>query len=159
MYIRTTIISAAIFMTGCSSLRVNTPTAPPIDKELMSLAMKSENNLKKLSSIRDAKAGSLSDNQKKQHFFQTTVVPEGLDKKATFSYIGDAEKATKSLIELGGYKFKTSGVKPKIPILVNINAEDELLIDILRTVASQTGARARLELHPAAKVGELNYGK
>ena len=81
----------------------------------------------------------------------------GMGQLGSIDWNGPVAPLVKKIAEATGYKLKTLGTAPAIPILVSVNAKDTPLADILRDAEFQCGNRANIVVYPATKIIELRY--
>ena len=84
-------------------------------------------------------------------------VPEELRRGMTISWVGPVEPITKTLANHSEYRFVVLGDKPPVPIVVNLEAENTRVIDLLRDVGLQLGTRGGIKVDGSRKVVELQY--
>lgn len=83
--------------------------------------------------------------------------PPELVRAMTIQWIGPAEQLVKKLADRASYTFLAVGDKPPVPLTVNIDAENELVIDLLRDVGLQLGVRADIKVDSERRMVELHY--
>lgn len=83
--------------------------------------------------------------------------PKELRRALTVSWIGPAEQIAKRLADRASYGFVAVGAEPPIPLIVNINATNQPVIDILRDIGLQLGTRADIRVDSTRRVVELHY--
>jgi defect in organelle trafficking protein DotD len=83
--------------------------------------------------------------------------PPELQRAVTFSWAGPIEPVAKDIAARAGYSFNTVGDVPPAPIYVTISAYNQPLIEVLRDLGLQMGARADLKLDANARVVEIIY--
>ena len=83
----------------------------------------------------------------------------GMGGHASIDWSGPIEPLLQQIAQTASYRVKIVGHEPVIPILVTINAKDEMLGDILSNVAFQCGKRADVILYPEKQVIELRYAE
>lgn len=83
--------------------------------------------------------------------------PPELTRAMTITWIGPAEQLTKKLADRASYTFLAVGDKPPVPLTVNIDAENEPVIDLLRDVGLQLGVRADIKVDSTRRMVELHY--
>lgn len=147
-------LMVAVILSGCASQHTARATSvmvtPPVHplNELRSVAVEARDELRLLAKIVDAKnAPSLTPDQHAQKHFQSTFVPKGFEKNATFKYTGKASKAAEAIAVAAGYKFKLVGERTPNEPWVSININNQPLNDALRELGVQTGTAMRIEIH------------
>lgn len=83
--------------------------------------------------------------------------PPELTRAMTITWVGPAEQLVKKLADRASYTFLTIGDKPPVPLTVNIDAENEPVIDILRDVGLQFGMRADIKVDSTRRMVEIHY--
>lgn len=83
--------------------------------------------------------------------------PVELRRAVTISWIGPVDQITKMLADRAGYKFNSLGMAPATPVVVEVNATNKPVIEILRSIGLQLGARANVHVDSASRVVELSY--
>lgn len=83
--------------------------------------------------------------------------PAELRRAMTVNWIGPADQISKMLADRAGYRFNVLGTAPATPLVVNVNATNQPVIEILRSIGLQMGHRANVHVDSAAKLVELNY--
>lgn len=83
--------------------------------------------------------------------------PPELRRAMTINWIGPVDQITKLLADRAGYHFQTLGAEPATPIVVSINVTNEPIVEILRSVGLQLGARADIHVNAGDRVVELSY--
>jgi defect-in-organelle-trafficking protein DotD len=88
------------------------------------------------------------------------VVPNApleLQRAVTFEWTGPVEPLVMELAQKAGYNYNTVGDAPTLPVIVNVRATNQPLIDVLRNIGLQMGARADLKVNGQARVMEVHY--
>lgn len=86
-----------------------------------------------------------------------TGAPPELRRAVTVNWIGPVDQVTKMLADRAGYRFATFGASPATPVTVSIDVANKPVIDVLRSVGLQLGARANVHVDSSTRVVELNY--
>ena len=123
------------------------------DKVSMMLAQaadKAANSLETLAAVEqkrtpDAKVPAISD------------APPELSRAMSVNWIGPVDQITKAVANKAGYRFVPMGSAPSTPIVVSIDVTNKPVIEILRSIGLQLGARADVHVDSASRVVELNY--
>ena len=92
----------------------------------------------------------------------TVVAPVGdapieLRRAITVNWVGPAEVLTKTLADRASYSFQTIGSPPPVPVVISIDVENKPIIDVLRDVGLQLGARGDVRVDSARHVVEIHY--
>ena len=83
--------------------------------------------------------------------------PQELRQATTVSWNGPVESVGRLLAELAGYDFIVLGHPPPTPVIVEITAVDEPVIEILRDVGLQMGNLADINVNAQARRIEVHY--
>jgi defect-in-organelle-trafficking protein DotD len=84
-------------------------------------------------------------------------VPPHLARAVTINWIGPADQITKMLANKASYRFQTLGTKPATPVVVSVDVTNKPIIEVLRTVGLQLGARANVRVDSGRQIVELQY--
>jgi defect in organelle trafficking protein DotD len=84
-------------------------------------------------------------------------VPSQLARAVTINWIGPADQITKMLANKASYRFQTLGTKPATPVVVSIDVTNKPIIEVLRSVGLQLGARANVRVDSGRQLVELQY--
>jgi defect in organelle trafficking protein DotD len=160
--IRSTLLSLSFVvmgfaLTGCETgypIHVKDPqlVAQP-DKVSMMLAEaadKASNALETLAAVE----------QKRTPAAQVPAIvgaPAELNRAVTLNWVGPVDQITKLLADKASYRFVTLGAVPATPVVVNINVTNKPVIEVLRSVGLQLGARADVYVDSAEKLVALTY--
>ena len=83
--------------------------------------------------------------------------PQELQRAVTFEWTGPAEPLVQELARKAGYNYNTVGSQPPLPLLVNVKATNKPLIEALRDIGMQMGARADLKVDGELRMMEIHY--
>ncbi|MFK7838998.1 MAG: DotD/TraH family lipoprotein [Bdellovibrionales bacterium] len=83
--------------------------------------------------------------------------PANLRRAITVNWVGPAEQITETLAQRASYNFVTVGVKPAVPVIVSIDAENKPVIEVLRDVGLQLGLRGDVRVDANNEVVEIHY--
>ena len=83
----------------------------------------------------------------------------GMAETISVDWTGPVETLVKQLAMSCNYRMRVLGYKPAIPVLVTVNAKNEMVADVLRDVGYQCGRRATVVIFPESRVIELRYAK
>lgn len=84
-------------------------------------------------------------------------IPPHLARAVTINWIGPADQITKMLANKASYRFQTLGTKPATPVVVSIDVTNKPIIEVLRSVGLQLGARANVRVDSTRQIVELQY--
>jgi len=141
-------------LVGCSS---NMSTDPqlvaepdPITIRLANAADRAANSLAKLAAIE----------QKRTPVNLPPIAPDApseLQRTITLDWYGEPEPVVKKMADIAGYKFRTSGAKPTIPLVIRLNTRNQPIIEVMRDVGLQIEGRAIVKVDANTKIVEINY--
>ena len=150
---------SVFLLVGCSGIEVSTHkednpqfVASP-DKATLMLAQaadKASNALETLAAIEQSRSPKVS-------VAPIENVPDELKRAMTVSWVGPVEPIAKRLAAYSEYGFEILGDQPPVPIVVNLDAENTRVVDMLRNIGLQLGARADIRVDGQRKVVELQY--
>ena len=81
----------------------------------------------------------------------------GMAIPASLDWSGPAAQAVNEVANATGYKFKTLGTPPSMPMLVSVHEQNTTLGDILRDIGLQCKDYAQIVIYPKSKTIELRY--
>lgn len=157
LFLSLAITGMAFSLTACAPgypIRVKDPqvVAQP-DKVSMMLAQaadKASNALEALAAVEQKRtpAGQVP---------AITGAPAELNRAITINWVGPVDQITKILADKASYRFVTLGAVPATPVVVSVNVTNAPLIEVLRNVGFQLGARADVYVDSAEKMVALTY--
>jgi defect-in-organelle-trafficking protein DotD len=80
-----------------------------------------------------------------------------LQQPTTITWTGPIEQITRTLAEMSGFTFKTTGKAPPVPLVVNVNAYQQPIGAILRDIGFQAGRRADVIVDLTNQIINLRY--
>ena len=83
--------------------------------------------------------------------------PLELKRAITITWVGPAEGLVRKLADRASYTFLAVGDKPPVPLTVNIDAENQQVVDVLRDAGLQLGMRADIKVDSIRQMVELHY--
>jgi defect-in-organelle-trafficking protein DotD len=83
--------------------------------------------------------------------------PVEMRRAITVNWVGPVEPIAKTLADRAGYTFQAIGSPPPVPLVVNIDVENQPVIDVLRSIGLQLGMRADVNVDGRRRMVELNY--
>jgi defect-in-organelle-trafficking protein DotD len=83
--------------------------------------------------------------------------PPELRRAMTVTWVGPVEPITKRVADRAGYNFVVLGDSPAAAQVVTVDVENMPVIDILRSIGLQLGARANLKVNAEHDVIEIHY--
>jgi defect-in-organelle-trafficking protein DotD len=148
---------AALSLSACSSngvVNMKNPqmvAAPDrVSAQLAQAADRASNALQTLAAIEQAKAPAAE-------LARTDNAPIELRRAVTVAWVGPVDKLSKALADRASYSFAVLGDVPPVPVVVNIDVENKPIIDVLRDIGLQLGARADVRVDGNRRVVELHY--
>lgn len=128
------------------------PQIDPVAAHMMAAASRTSAALDRLSRVETARTpvpdpGPLDD------------APPGLDVYLAVSWIGPVAPLVAKLADAADYRFRVVGRPPSIPVVVDVTTESAQVLEILRDVGHQTGARAVVSVDVEQKVIEVRYAQ
>lgn len=84
-------------------------------------------------------------------------VPSGLSRAITIQWVGPVEPITNVLASRAGYKYSALGSSPPTDIIVTVDAENTPVIEVLRSIGLQMGARADIQVDAQQEIVEIVY--
>lgn len=143
---------------GCTQSRImkNPPLNAPSDDASIKLA---------------EAATSISDSMMEMARVEKVLLPREADNvvnipstynlqtRASIDWDGPIEDLVTRIANAAHYRFRVLGQAPAIPVLINLNAKDQSLAEILRNIDYQAGNKAYIHVFPKNQVIELRYAK
>ncbi len=83
--------------------------------------------------------------------------PAELQRAVTVQWNGPIAPLTERLAQRAGYQFRILGVEPAVPVVVNIDARQMPVIEVLRDLGLQAGTRADIAVDAQTRVVEVRY--
>lgn len=152
-----TVLALVSSLTACETsapLKVKDPqlVAQP-DKVSMMLAQaadRASNALETLAAVEQKRTPSAS-------VAAINDAPAELRRAITVNWIGPVDQITKLLADRAGYQSLTLGAVPATPVVVSVNVTNQPIIEVMRSIGLQLGARADVHVNSDSKMVELNY--
>jgi len=160
-------ISLAALLAGCSSdskkvvdlnLLYATTSSVPVrtndiqqQNQIVATASTINKSLSELSAMQQATHPSVALDP------TITASTTGMTSITSINYNGDLETVLQTIANKGGYKVKTVGNKPSIPVLVNLTERNQVLANILQNLAYQAAKQATITVDPSQKTINLAY--
>ena len=154
--VTTCFLFSTLLLAGCAdtTVRVKDPqlVASPdkVDAMLAQAADKASSALETLAAVEQKRTPSAS-------IAPVENAPPELRRAITINWIGPADQIAYTLANRAGYSFQTLGETPSTPIVVSIDVTNQPLIEVLRSLGLQLGARADIRVDSAAQRIELMY--
>lgn len=151
------LIVMAFGLSGCETgypIRVKDPqlVSQP-DKVSMMLAQaadKASNALEALAAVE----------QKRTPAGQVPAIvgaPPELMRAITINWVGPVDQIVKTLADKSTYRYVVLGSVPPVPITVNVDVTNKPIIEVLRSIGLQLGARADVYVDSAEQIVALTY--
>jgi defect in organelle trafficking protein DotD len=146
----------AVILTGCSGasyIKGNPQLVAEPDKVsalLADAADRASTSLEKLAAIEAQK-------NQQAPMPQITDVPRELHRGITVSWIGPAEPILQKLSDRVSYNFMVYGQETPNPLIVSIDAENQPIIEVLKSIGLQLGSEADLHVNAETQTVELRY--
>ncbi len=146
----------ALALSACAdgTVRVRDPqlvaTPDKVDAMLAQAADKSASALQTLAAVEQKRTPSAS-------IAPVQGAPPELMRAITVNWVGPADQITNTLANRAGYKFQVLGETPSTPVVVSVDVTNQPLIEVLRSVGLQLGARADIRVDSSAQRVELMY--
>lgn len=150
-------VAVALSLTGCETgypIKVRDPqvVAQP-DKVSMLLAQsadKAANALETLAAVE----------QKRTPEAQVPAItgaPPELARAVTINWVGPVDQIVKLLADKASYRFVSLGSAPATPVVVDVNVTNKPIVEVLRSVGFQLGARADIYVDSTERLVALTY--
>lgn len=147
-----------ILLSACSgSVFKNTKSEPQVVSSpnkvslmLAEAADKTSNALEELAAIEQEKSPAVA-------VQPIHNAPSELRRAVTLKWVGPAEQVARLLADRASYTFLAIGNAPPVPLVVNVDAANEPVIEVLRDLGLQLGGRADIKVDSVRKVVELHY--
>jgi defect-in-organelle-trafficking protein DotD len=141
-------------LAGCSEPKVKSPqvVASPDKVSLMlaEAADKASRSLETLAAVEQVKSPGVA-------VEPIHNAPTELQRAITVNWVGPAEQIAQKLADRASYQFMAYGAPPPVDLIVTINVENRPVIEVLRDIGLQLGARADVKVDAQRKTVELHY--
>lgn len=140
-------------LSGCKLPERNAQVVASPDKVSLMLAEaadKASNSLQTLAAIEQTRSAGVS-------VQPITNAPEELARAITLTWVGPPEQILRKLADRASYNFVTLGNRPPVPPVVNVDVQNRPVVEVLRDVGLQLGARADVKVDSQAQIIELHY--
>lgn len=148
---------SAIVLIGCETAKSFSNSTPQLVAEpdtvsamLADAATRASNALETLAAVEHGRGPAITS-------APIGDAPANLRRAITVNWVGPAEQITKILADRASYNFVIVGVKPAVPIVVSIDAENKPVIEVLRDVGLQLGLRADIRVDANQELVEIHY--
>lgn len=158
LFLAFSLFLSVLIVSGCGVLPPKGQSRDPqvvtspdkVSLMLAEAADKASNALETLAAVEQSRAPGIS-------VQPIHNAPPELMRAMTITWMGPAEQLVKRLADRASYTFIAVGDKPPIPLTVNIDAENQPVIDILRDTGLQLGVRADVKVDSTRKMIEIHY--
>jgi len=144
---------AILALAGCQLPERNAQVVASPDKVSLMLAEaadKASNSLETLAAIEQKKSPGVA-------VAPISNAPEELARAITITWVGPPEQIIRKLADRASYNFVTLGNRPPVPLVVNIDVQNEPVIEVLRDIGLQLGVRGDVKVDAEKKIIELHY--
>jgi defect-in-organelle-trafficking protein DotD len=147
--------AAALFcaMTACAPHKVDQQLVAEPDPVTLRLAMaadRASSALQTLAAIEQAKHPGTA-------IQSVPNAPQELRRTVSVNYDGPIEPMARSLADRAGYQLEINGARPAAPVIVDVQAREKSVVEVLRDLGLQAGRRADIVVDTERRVVELNY--
>lgn len=154
-FTKTTIacLIAAAALAGCADHKRNAQVVTSPDKVSLMLAEaadRASNSLETLASIEQSKSPGVA-------VQPIHNAPEELARAITITWVGPPEQILRKLADRASYNFVTLGNRPPVPLVVNVDVQNQPVIEVLRDIGLQLGVRGDVKVDSERGIIELHY--
>lgn len=147
------VLGATLILSACTRPERNAQVVASPDKVSLMMAEaadRASNSLQTLAAIEQTKSPGVA-------VQPIHNAPEELARAMTVTWVGPPEQILRKLADRASYDFIKLGNPPPVPLVVNINVQNEPVIEVLRDVGLQLGVRADVKVDSEKKMIELHY--
>lgn len=144
---------AVLLLAGCQMPERNAQVVASPDKVSLMLAEaadKASTSLETLAAIEQKKSPGVA-------VSPIHNAPEELARAITVTWVGPPEQIVRKLADRASYDFVTLGNRPPVPLVINVDVQNEPVIEVLRDVGLQLGVRGDVKVDAERKIIELHY--
>lgn len=76
---------------------------------------------------------------------------------ASVNWQGEIQPLLSALVKKTDYRLRVMGKAPGIPVMISINAKNEMIGNIIRDIGLQAKKRAEVVVFPSTRIVELRY--
>lgn len=153
----TLLLLSAVLLSACDTLGFSSDTSSklpandPATAQLAEAATSVSHSLNELTAIQEAATPAIK--------FNSMPDPASyrIPGTASIDWSGPVEPILQRIARISGYHLRVLGVRPAIPTVVSINAQDMPIKDIVRDIAFQVQKSATVWVYPASHIIELRY--
>lgn len=153
-FLTLTVITSGLLLGGCSQSRhigrqmVVEPD--PVALKLSSAVDRASAALQTLAAIEQHKTPLAT-------VSPVSGVPKELLRTMSVEWTGPIEPIVKTVADRTGYKFAVMGLKPPVPVVVQVSSVEKSAIDVLRDIGLQAGTRADVVVNADSRTIEVSY--
>jgi defect-in-organelle-trafficking protein DotD len=149
------LLSCMVLLPACESrFREGAPqlVAEPdnVAAMLADAADRAANSLEKLAAVDYARSPGVA-------VGPVSGAPAELRRAISLQWTGPVEQVAQALADRSSYNFLIVGASPPVPIVVEIDAENKPVVEVLRDIGLQMGKRADIRVDAERKVVEIHY--
>lgn len=122
----------------------------PVGLRLASAADRASSALQTLASVEQARTPAVA-------IQSVPAAPQELRRSVSVEWVGPIEPLARRLADRAGYRFSVNGDAPPAPLVVNVMAKQQSVVEVLRDIGLQAGTRADIAVDVDHKLVELNY--
>lgn len=145
-------IGLGLLMAGCAAKKP--VEVDPVEQDLLEAVKRIESSWTTLGKIEQARHQELLEGKAQDDLGD---IPPSLLKKVSVSWQGEVEPLMKKLTREAGYRLVVIGKKPSVPVWVSVDAHRRPLIEIIRNLGYQLGARAGIAIHVKSRKIDVVY--
>jgi len=83
--------------------------------------------------------------------------PEELARAITITWVGPPEQILKKLADRASYNFVALGNRPPVPLVINVDVQNQPVIEVMRDIGLQLGVRGDVKVDSERGIIELHY--
>ena len=160
-----TALAATLTLTGCGPnhhnymllkyVTADSAPVPAVDKNAQAQIASAAASVGQ--SMQNLDAMSLATHPHVQMPTPVNAVTVGMAQIVSINWHGPVQPLLKQIADNAHYHLTVLGTAPSIPLLVNVNATNEALADILRDATYQVANEASVKIYPHKRIIELRY--
>ena len=147
------LIGTAVLLSACHAPKREAQVVASPDKVSLMLAEaadKASNSLEALAAIEQTRSPGVA-------VQPIHNAPDQLSRAMTITWVGPPEQVLRKLADRASYNFVALGNRPPVPLVVNVDVQNQPVIEILRDIGLQLGVRADVKVDSARQIIELHY--
>jgi defect-in-organelle-trafficking protein DotD len=158
-------LSASLALVGCGPSHHNyvllryvtaqSAPEPAVDKNAQAQIAQAATSVNK--SLQNLDAIELATHKGVSLSAPVNATAVGMAQTVSVSWHGPIAPLLKQIATASHYRLRVLGTAPSIPLLVNVNATDKTLVDVLRDATFQVAKEASVKLYSSNHVIELRY--